>query len=129
MYLLNDVLDFSKIEAKELALEDALFNIHKAISETARVFETQAAQKGLELLCDIASDIPAQVVGDSARLRQILVNLLGNAIKFTSRGRVTINAVVESKSSEHVELHIAVRDTGIGIPKDKHRLIFLPFAS
>jgi signal transduction histidine kinase len=126
--LLNDVLDFSKIEAKRTELENAPFDVHKLISETAHVFEIQAAQKGLALTCEIASEVPREVFGDASRLRQILVNLLGNALKFTPDGAVSILAGVEWKSTQDVQVHVAVRDTGIGIPKDKQLVIFQPFA-
>ena len=126
--LLNDVLDFSKIDARQVELENIPFDVRKVISETARVFEIQAAQKGLALTCEIASGVPRQVIGDGARLRQILVNLLGNALKFTPEGGVSVHAGVESRSTHEVQLHFAVSDTGIGIPKDKQRLIFQQFA-
>jgi len=126
--LLNDVLDFSKMDAKGLELENIPFDVHKVLSETARVFEIQAGQKGLALTCEIATDVPRKLIGDAARLRQILVNLLGNAIKFTSDGSVSLHAGVDSRSAPDVQIHIAVSDTGIGIPKDKQRLIFQPFA-
>jgi signal transduction histidine kinase len=126
--LLNDVLDFSKMDAKGVELADVSFDVHRVISETARVFEIQAGQKGLALTCEIASDVPTHVIGDSARLRQILVNLLGNALKFTPDGSVSVRAEVESRSTHEVQIHFAVSDTGIGIPKDKQRVIFQPFA-
>jgi signal transduction histidine kinase len=126
--LLNDVLDFSKMDAKEVELENIPFDVHKVISETARVFEIQAAQKGLALTCDIAGDVPRKLIGDPARLRQILVNLVGNALKFTPDGSVSVRATVDSRSAEEVQIHIAVSDTGIGIPKDKQLIIFQPFA-
>jgi signal transduction histidine kinase len=126
--LLNDVLDFSKMDAKGVDLENIPFNIHRVISETAHVFEIQAGQKNLALTCEIAADVPTEVIGDSARLRQILVNLLGNALKFTPEGSVSVRAKVESKSTHDVQIQFAVSDTGIGIPKDKQRIIFQPFA-
>jgi signal transduction histidine kinase len=126
--LLNDVLDFSTMDAKGLELQNIPFDVHKVISETARVFEIQAAQKGLALTCDIARDVPRNVLGDPARLRQILVNLLGNALKFTPDGSVSVHAGVDSISAQDFQIHIAVSDTGIGIPEDKQRVIFQPFA-
>ncbi len=126
--LLNDVLDFSKIEARQVELENIPFDIYKLVPETVRVFELQAAQRGLALSCEIASGIPAEVIGDSARLRQILVNLLGNALKFTPHGSVSVHAGVEWSSAEEVQILFAVRDTGIGIPKDKQLVIFQQFA-
>jgi signal transduction histidine kinase len=126
--LLNDVLDFSTIEANQVELENIPFNVHRVISETARVFEIQAGQKGLALTCEIASGVPREVFGDEARLRQILVNLLGNALKFTPHGSVSVHADVEWTSTHDVQVHFAVSDTGIGIPKDKQDIIFQPFA-
>jgi signal transduction histidine kinase len=128
LYLLNDVLDFSKIEARGVELENIPFDIRKLVSETARVFEIQARQKSLTLSCDIGNDVPFEVMGDPARLRQVLVNLLGNAIKFTPAGSVSIRAEVESRGTEDVQVHFAVTDTGIGVAQDKHRVIFQPFA-
>jgi signal transduction histidine kinase len=126
--LLNDVLDFSTIDSKRVELENVPFNVHRVISETARVFEVQAGQKGLALTCEIASGVPIEVFGDEARLRQILVNLLGNALKFTPGGSVSVHADVEWTSTHDVQVHFAVGDTGIGIPKDKQDVIFQPFA-
>jgi signal transduction histidine kinase len=126
--LLNDVLDFSKIEARRVELENVPFNVHKLVCETARVFEIQAAQKGLALACAIAPDVPAEVLGDSARLRQILVNLLGNALKFTPEGGVSVHVGVESRGAGKIQVHFAVSDTGIGIPREKQSVIFQPFA-
>ena len=126
--LLNDVLDFSKIEATRVELESVTFDLEKLVSQTAHAFEFQARQKGLKLTCLVAPQIPAEVVGDPARLRQILVNLLGNALKFTTSGTVAIDVGVDGSSAEHVYVRFAVADTGIGIPKDKQQLIFQPFA-
>jgi protein-histidine pros-kinase len=126
--LLNDVLDFSKMEAKRVELENIRFDVHKVVRETARVFEIQARQKGLALTWTIASDVPSNVIGDSARLRQVLVNLLGNALKFTPAGSVSVHAGVEWISAREAQVRFAVSDTGIGIPQDKQRLIFQPFA-
>ncbi len=126
--LLNDVLDFSKIEAKRVELDNVPFDIHKVISETAGVFEIQARQKGLALTCEIASEVPGKVVGDPARLRQILVNLLGNAFKFTPDGSVSVHAGVEWRNADNIQVDFAVSDTGIGISNDKQRVIFQPFS-
>ena len=125
--LLNDVLDFSKMDGKPVELEDTAFDVHKLISETTRVFEIQARQKGLALTCEIAPEVPSRVIGDSSRLRQILVNLVGNALKFTPHGRVSLSAAMEGSAAQDVHIHFAVSDTGIGIPKDTQRLIFQPF--
>jgi len=126
--LLNSVLDFSTIGAKRVELEDMPFDVHRVLSETARVFEIRAGQKGLALTSEIDSEVPRMVIGDAARLRKILVNLLGNALKFTPDGRVSVHAEAEWRSTHEVQIHIAVSDTGIGIPKDKQGVIFQPFA-
>jgi signal transduction histidine kinase len=126
--LLNDVLDFSKIEAHQVVLEAIPFDLRKMVSETAGVFEIQASQKGLTLGCEIAPNVPGEVLGDPARLRQILVNLLGNAVKFTPRGNVSLRAGVEWSDEHDVQIRFAVNDTGIGIPKEKHKIIFQQFA-
>jgi signal transduction histidine kinase len=125
--LLNDVLDFSRMDAKRLELENVRFDVHRLITETVTFFEAQARQKGLALTCEIAPGVPGQLIGDAARLRQILVNLLGNALKFTPQGSVSLQAGVEQGSAENVQLHFAVTDTGIGVPIDKQGLIFQPF--
>jgi signal transduction histidine kinase len=126
--LLNDVLDFSKIDAMQMEMETIPFNIHNLVAETARVFKLQATQKGLTLNWEIDPDIPSELIGDPGRLRQILVNLLGNALKFTPQGSVSLHAETEWRSPESIQLLMAVSDTGIGIPKHKQQLIFHPFA-
>jgi two-component system sensor kinase len=121
--LLNDVLDFSKIEAGKLAVERRPFNLHETIVDSVRLLSVSAWQKGLELACRIAPQVPEHTEGDAIRLRQILLNLIGNAIKFTSRGSVTISVDVDSQR----RLHVAVSDTGIGIPADRAARIFEAF--
>ena len=121
--LLNDVLDFSRIEAKHLELDSVPFSVAKLVEETVNAFERQAAQKGLALSTELSPEIPSELLGDPARLRQILVNLLGNAIKFTQQGRVVVRVSVDAG-----ELHFAVSDTGIGIAREKQEAIFQPFA-
>jgi signal transduction histidine kinase len=128
LYLLNDVLDFSKMEAKSVELDNIRFDLSRLIAETAGIFESQAIQKGLSLACEISSEIPREVTGDPGRLRQILVNLLGNALKFTPSGSVLVRATVESSGAHEIQVHFAVTDTGIGIPQDKQSVIFQPFA-
>jgi len=132
LYLLNDVLDFSRMEAKGVQLENVPFDLAKLVSETVQVFEILAKQKGLSLACEISPEIPAELTGDPARLRQILVNLLGNAIKFTPAGSVLVRATVEAggspDGSSATQVRFAVSDTGIGIPQDKQNIIFQPFA-
>lgn len=128
LYLLNDVLDFSRMEAKTIQLDAITFDLSKLISETAQVFQVQAKEKGLSLACEISPKVPREVTGDPSRLRQILVNLLGNALKFTPAGRVLIGATVESSNTREICVRFAVTDTGIGIAKEKQSVIFQPFA-
>ncbi|MFZ4766587.1 MAG: PAS domain-containing protein, partial [Roseimicrobium sp.] len=125
--ILNDILDFSKIEAGKLELEEMEFRIRDAIGDTLQSLGVRAAEKGLELACHIGLDVPEAVVGDLSRLRQVLINLVGNAIKFTIEGEVVVEVLLESATSSHVTLHFLVRDTGIGIPEDKHDAIFEAF--
>jgi signal transduction histidine kinase len=126
--LLNDVLDFSSMESKSVELDQVPFDLPKLVSDTARAFEIQAQQKGLSLDYEVSPEIPSEVTGDPARLRQILVNLLGNALKFTPAGGVFIRATLESSGSDEIRVRFAVTDTGIGIPAEKHSLIFQSFA-
>ena len=128
MTVVNDVLDFSKIEAKKLKLDPIDFNVADCVSEAVKTLAVEAHQKGLELLCDVGANIPETVVGDPYRLRQVLLNLLGNAIKFTERGEVVVRVDADVESSQTVRLHFQVKDTGIGIPKDKLELIFEAFS-
>jgi len=126
--VINDVLDFSKIEAGKLELDLTAFDLRDSLEETIRSFGIQACQKGLELVCDIRSEVPHVVVGDPIRLRQVLVNLLGNAFKFTDHGEVVLQVESTLLPDGAVELHFAIRDTGIGVPKDKQGVIFESFA-
>jgi PAS domain S-box-containing protein len=126
--IINDILDFSKIEADRLQLDAIPFCLRDSIEETARILAPSAFEKGLELICDVLPDVPETVVGDPTRLRQVVVNLVGNAIKFTSRGEVSLRVAVDSADQETAMLHFTVSDTGIGIPKDKQRLIFEAFS-
>ncbi len=126
--VINGILDFSKMEAGKLELDRSAFNLHESLEETVRTFGVRAGEKRLELVCDIRSDVPQRVVGDPTRLRQVIVNLLGNAIKFTDRGEVVLHVEREQAQDRHVLLHFAIRDTGIGIAGDKQKLIFEAFA-
>lgn len=125
--IINDVLDFSKIEAGKLFLEAEAFDLRERLGDTMKSFAIRAHQQGLELACFIHPEVPRRVVGDYNRLRQVVVNLVGNAIKFTPQGEVSLEAVVESRSAEGVTLHLTVTDTGIGIPQDKRSTIFEMF--
>ena len=126
--IVNDILDFSKIEAGKLALDPIDFNLQDCVGETMRALALRADQKGLELIYQVSSDIPVYVTGDPGRMRQILINLVGNAIKFTQQGEVVVRAQCASRSDHELELYFTVADTGIGIPADKHSLIFEAFA-
>ncbi len=125
--VINDVLDFSKIEAGKLTLETVAFPLRQLVSETLTPLALRAHEKGLELLCDINHRVPDALAGDASRLRQILLNLVGNAIKFTELGEVLLTIDIDHDVEEGVCLHVSVRDTGIGIPKDKQDAIFSPF--
>ena len=126
--LINDILDFSKIEAGRLDLEPIPFDIRDALGETVKTLALRAHAKGLELIGDIRADVPETLIGDAGRLRQILVNLAGNAIKFTETGEVVLSVEVESRTEESALLHFAVRDTGIGIPPERQGQIFEAFS-
>jgi len=126
--VLNDVLDFSKIEAGKLDLEPIPFKFRDSLDETLKLLALRADQKNLELTCDIRPEVPEAVVADPTRLRQIILNLVGNAIKFTPRGEVGLEVGVESKTPDQARLHFTVRDTGIGIAPDKQKTIFEAFS-
>jgi PAS domain S-box-containing protein len=126
--VINDILDFSKIEAGKLELSVAPFEPRETIEETMKALAFQAHAKGLELLCDIKPDMPACAQGDSSRLRQIIVNLVGNAIKFTPRGQVELEVGLEATNGDRLTVHFVVSDTGIGIAPEKQKLIFQPFS-
>lgn len=126
--LLNDILDFSKIEARKLQLDCVDFHLRDTLDDAMKALALRAQQKGLELVCHIPPDVPDALVGDPGRLRQVVVNLVGNAIKFTERGEVVVRVTQESQTADAIHLHVAVSDTGIGIPAEKQRLIFEAFA-
>jgi two-component system sensor histidine kinase/response regulator len=126
--LINDILDFSKIEAGKLSLEAISFSLRDCIGTMLKPLGVRADQKGLELTADIPGGVPDHVVGDPMRLRQILINLTDNAIKFTERGDVMLSVAVESANPDEHCLHFSVSDTGIGIPAAKQALIFEAFA-
>jgi signal transduction histidine kinase/DNA-binding response OmpR family regulator len=152
--IINDILDFSKIEAGKLELDPIPFNVQNMMEETARAFALRAQEKGLEVVCDVRPEVPESAVGDPIRIRQILTNLVGNAIKFTQQGEVVVDVELSSNPAHNgrrgrvetcedaatscalegrdeagdLTLHFAVRDTGIGIPKEKHAAIFESFA-
>ncbi|MBC8354441.1 MAG: response regulator [Planctomycetes bacterium] len=128
LYLLNDILDFSKIEAGKLELEKIGFSLRDCIGKTAQTLAVRASSKGLELACRIAPELPDTLLGDPGRLRQIIVNLAGNSIKFTSQGEVLIEVTAASSRDDETTLQFSVRDTGIGIPAEKQESIFEAFS-
>ena len=126
--IINDILDFSKIEAGRLELDPVEFNLHENVEQTLRTLAIRAHEKQLELVCDIRPEVPDWVLADPMRIRQVLINLTGNAIKFTATGEVSVTVSLEKETGDELVLHCAVRDTGIGIPKDKHSTIFDAFS-
>ncbi len=125
--VINDILDFSKIEAGKIDIEVADFDLRECIETAMKTLAQLADEKGLELLCDIAHDAPLSVRGDSTRLSQMILNLVGNAIKFTIEGQVAVKVEVAPYQGEDIVLHFIVSDTGIGIPKEKQETIFDSF--
>jgi signal transduction histidine kinase/DNA-binding response OmpR family regulator/streptogramin lyase len=125
--ILNDILDFSKIEAGKLELSPVEFGLRDCLEDTLQALAFRAHERGLELLCDIATEVPDALTGDPGRLRQIVVNLAGNAIKFTERGEVALRVRTEKTSGSHVTLEFSVCDTGIGVPAEKQKIVFEPF--
>jgi PAS domain S-box-containing protein len=121
--IINDILDFSKIEAGRLEIDSVPFDVREMIGQTLKTFAWQAQQRGLELTWEAASDVPDRVAGDPARIRQILVNLVGNALKFTERGEIEVRVRRQTAG----ELAVSVRDTGIGVPESKQAAIFEQF--
>ena len=125
--LVEEVLDFSKIEAGKLTLEQTDFDLHALVNSTCRILSTQAAAKGVEFVVSIMPEVPPAVRGDAHHLRQVLINLAGNAVKFTEHGSVTVHVSNQSETDAGVRLKFSVRDTGIGIPPDAQQRIFESF--
>ena len=125
--VVNDILDFSKIEARRLDLDHAEFDVREVVGDAVKLLALRAAEKRLELAFDIAADVPATVTGDAGRLRQVLLNVIGNAVKFTTEGEVVVGVTVERLDPDRATLRFAVRDTGIGIPHGKQEQIFEAF--
>lgn len=128
LHLINDILDFSKIEAGRLEIETAPFHLRDELADTMQAFSGRATQKGLELACHVALDVPDGLQGDRHRLRQILVNLIGNALRFTENGEVVLDVRAEKRGEHHVGLRFAVHDTGTGIALGKQKMIFEAFS-
>jgi PAS domain S-box-containing protein len=129
LHVINDLLDFSKITAGKLALDHADFSLRAAIGDTVRALAARAHRKGLELVCHVHRDVPDLYYGDAGRVRQVLMNLIGNAIKFTARGEVVVQVAIDAEAAvdDAVPLRFTVRDTGIGIAPEKHASIFRAF--
>jgi signal transduction histidine kinase/DNA-binding response OmpR family regulator len=126
--VINDILDFSKIEAGKLEVDATICDLHDLLEETVKAFALRAAEKSIELTCEVHPDVPPTVRADAGRLRQVITNLLGNALKFTAHGEVGLRVVKEAGCDNHLELHFIVSDTGIGIPVEKQKLIFDAFS-
>ena len=126
--IINDILDFSKIEAGRIDLEQLPFDLRECVEEAVSLLTTKAVEKGLELSCLIEPSVPAVIVGDENRLRQILLNLLSNSFKFTEAGEVSLTVTAQKTTGDMFELHFAVRDTGIGIPTDRMDRLFQSFS-
>lgn len=127
LQIINEILDFSKIEAGHLELDPIPFDFHECLADALKAVALQAHLKDLELASNIDSEIPPTMIGDPARLRQIIINLVGNALKFTHEGGLTLRATLEEDKGEQVQLHVEVIDTGIGIPKDRQDSVFESF--
>ena len=127
LMLINDILDFSKIEAGKLDLDSIRFKLRDVLGDATHTLAVRAHKKGLELACHVLPDVPEHLIGDPGRLRQIVVNLIGNAVKFTEEGEVVLKVDVESRTPDSVMLHFAVSDTGIGIPEHLIDKIFGAF--
>jgi PAS domain S-box-containing protein len=125
--VINDVLDFSKIEAGRFEIDNAEFNLREVLDSAVKTLALRAHQKNLELVCNVAPDVPEYLRGDASRLRQVILNLAGNAIKFTAQGEVVIRVQLQAQDSLSTTLHLSVRDTGIGIDAARHKAIFDPF--
>uniref|UniRef100_Q47HI8 Sensory/regulatory protein RpfC n=1 Tax=Dechloromonas aromatica (strain RCB) TaxID=159087 RepID=Q47HI8_DECAR len=126
--IVNDILDFSKIEAGKMEFESLVFSMQDTVLEAVRVLAVSAHKKGLELVADVRPEVPARIVGDPTRLRQVIINLIGNAIKFTERGEVALKVEVDQSTERSVYLRFSIRDTGIGVPADKQQAIFEAFS-
>ncbi len=125
--LINSILDFSKIEAGKLEIETVDFNLNSVIENTVGIVSVKAQEKGIELTSFLSPDVPIYLKGDPARLKQVLTNLLGNAVKFTRKGEVSVQAELESSTDSHVLIKFNVSDTGIGIPRDRQGILFSAF--
>ena len=126
--IINNILDYSKIEAGKIELESIDFDLRATIEDVARLLAVPAAQKGLELTCLVHHRVPSDLQGDPGRLRQVLLNLAGNAIKFTARGQVFIRVLLDGRSDDKIQIRFEIQDTGIGIPRDRMDRLFRSFS-
>jgi PAS domain S-box-containing protein len=127
LQLINDILDLSKLEAGKLQLEAAKFEIRPLLDKLAKMMEFPVSEKGLRFVCQAADDVPERLCGDAGRLQQVLINLVGNAIKFTNQGEVVVNVTRQWEKDGKIRLRFSVRDTGIGIPLEQQQLVFASF--
>jgi len=125
--VINDVLDFSKIEAGKLVIERSYFEVGELMRSIIRSMEVSASEKTLRIVCEVCHDVPTVISADPARLRQILINLIGNAIKFTHQGEVAVRVNFDSAAGVEDQLRFSISDTGIGIPENQQEQIFQPF--
>ena len=125
--VINDILDFSKIEAGKLDIERVDFSLRNTLGEVTSMLRVRAQQKGLKFACHIPLELPDALIGDPSRLRQIVINLLGNALKFTAKGEVAVQVAMEAETADQAVFHFSVTDTGLGIPQEKQKLIFEAF--
>jgi signal transduction histidine kinase/DNA-binding response OmpR family regulator len=128
LLVINDILDFSSIDAQKLELDAIPFRFRECIAGALQPLAPRAEQKGLELPCEIAAEVPERLIGDPGRLRQVIGNLVGNAVKFTDRGEVVLRVALDTEMDRAVMLRFTVTDTGVGIPIEKQRTIFAPFS-
>src|SRR5262249_2659646 len=126
--LVNDILDLSKVEGGHLELERTEFDLPELVERTTELLAVRAHEKGLELVCEVMPDVPSRLIGDSMRLRQILINLIGNAIKLTEHGEVVVRGANDHGDGGPGGVLVSVSDTGIGIPVEKREMIFQSFA-
>jgi two-component system, sensor histidine kinase and response regulator len=126
--IINDILDFSKIESGKLELESIPFELRESLGETMKALSFRAQQKGLEIIYDVQPEIPETLLGDPSRIRQMIVNLVGNSTKFTEHGEIFVSVELDSETAKTLCLHFAIRDTGVGIPEDKQQTIFEAFS-
>ncbi len=125
--IINDILDFSKIDAGQMDLDLIDFNLRGTLDEALKPLGLRARQKNLGFTCEIGSDVPDALIGDPGRLRQVVINLVGNAVKFTEQGEITIQVKRKAQAEDSVTLHFVIKDTGVGIAENKQRAIFEAF--